>query len=151
MSLLRNNLLKQALQLIPGESYDYLQYLSEEINTMGISVPVYAEAVTITPDNGIVQSVENSLYQQLGLDLEKNYKIFYGAIDFKSNEKQEHPDRFIYKGAIYETVRNTNWFEYDGWSGVLAVEIKGLTPPQDDNNNQEESLSNDNQDGEQNI
>lgn len=151
MSILRSNLLKQALNLIPGESYEYLKYKSDEVNDLGISVATYEEAVTVTPDNGIVQSLENSLYQQLGLDLEKNYKIFYGALNIKSNETQEHPDRFIYKGATYETVRNTNWFEYDGWSGVLAVEVKGLTPPQDDNNNQEESLSNDNQNGEQNI
>ena len=79
MSLLRNNLLKKALKLIPGESYQYLKYQGEIINDFGISVPSYATPVIITPQNGIVQSPENSLYQQLGLSLDKNYKIFYGA------------------------------------------------------------------------
>ncbi|MBQ2284583.1 MAG: hypothetical protein II244_02825 [Clostridia bacterium] len=124
MSLLRNNLLKKALKLIPGESYQYLKYQGEIINDFGISVPSYATPVIITPQNGIVQSPENSLYQQLGLSLDKNYKIFYGATSILGNEAQPQPDRFIYDGKTFETVRNTDWFNYDGWCGVLAVEIK---------------------------
>lgn len=124
MSLLRNNLLKQALKLIPGESYQYLEYIGETANAMGINVPTYADAVTITPDMGMAQSPENSLYQQLGLSLDKDYKIFYGAVNIQGNEEQPQPDRFIYQGKTYETVRNTNWFNYDGWCGVLAVEVK---------------------------
>ena len=124
MSLLRSNLLKKALKLIPGESYQYLKYQGEEVNSFGISIPSYAEAVTITPQNGIVQSPENSLYQQLGLSLDKNYKIFYGAVSILGNEAQPQPDRFIYNGLTFETVRNADWFNYDGWCGVLAVEIK---------------------------
>lgn len=124
MSLLRNNLLKQALKLIPGESYQYLEYIDETTNAMGIKVATYADAVTITPDMGMAQSPENSLYQQLGLSLDKDYKIFYGAVNIQGNEEQPQPDRFIYQGKTYETVRNTNWFNYDGWCGVLAVEVK---------------------------
>ena len=124
MSLLRNNLLRNALKLIPGESYQYLKYIDEEVNDLGIMVATYAEPVTITPANGIVQSPENSIYQQLGLSLDKNYKIFYGATSILGNEAQPQPDRFIYDGKTFETVRNTDWFNYDGWCGVLAVEIK---------------------------
>ncbi len=122
--MLRQNLLKKALRLIPGESYQYYKFKSEEVNSFGVSVPTDEDAVTITPANGIVQSPENSLFQQMGLDLDRNYKIFYGAVSIKGNEAQEHPDKFIYKGLTYETVRNTDWFDYDGWCGVLAVEIK---------------------------
>lgn len=124
MSLLRSNLLRKALKLIPGESYQYLKFIENEVNAIGVKVPTYAEAVTILPSNGIVQSVENSMYQQLGLSLDKDYRIFYGAVEINGNEAQPQPDRFIYNGKTYETVRNTNWFYYDGWCGVLAVEIK---------------------------
>lgn len=124
MSLLRQNLLKKALKLIPGEGYQYLKYLGETINDFGINVPSYALPVTITAQNGIVQAPENSIYQQLGLSLDKNYKIFYGAVSILGNEAQPQPDRFIYDGKMFETVRNTDWFNYDGWCGVLAVEIK---------------------------
>ena len=124
MSLLRNNLLKKALKLIPGESYQYFKFEREEVNSFGISVPVYAAPKTITPQNGMVQSPENSVYQQLGLSLDKNYKIFYGAISIQGNETQKQPDRFLYQNKTFETVRNADWFTYDGWCGVLAVEIK---------------------------
>lgn len=121
MSLLRNNLLKKALTLIPGESFQYLKYEGEQVNGMGIKIPTYADPITII---GSVQSPENSLYQQMGLSLDKNYKIFYGSIDIKGNEAQPQPDKFIYNGKTFETVRNADWFIYDGWCGVLAVEIK---------------------------
>jgi hypothetical protein len=121
MSLLRNNLLNKALNLIPPESYLYYEFLGDTVNELGIKAPTYAAPKTI---RGSVQSPENSLYQQLGLSLDKNYKIFYGAISIKGNETQPQPDRFLYDGKLFEVVKNTNWFNYDGWSGVLAIEIK---------------------------
>ena len=121
MSLLRNNLLKKALKLIPSENYLYYEFLSDTVNELGIKTPIYAEP---KPISGSVQSPENSLYQQLGLSLDKNYKIFYGAVSIKGNESQPQPDRFLYDGKLFEVVKNTNWFNYDGWGGVLAIEIK---------------------------
>lgn len=121
MSLLRTNLLNKALNLIPGETYTYYQYTGETVNSMGIAVPTYADGVTV---KGSVQSPENAVYQQMGLSLDKNYKIFYGSIDIKGNALQPQPDRFVYNGATYEVIRNAHWFVYDGWCGVLAVEIK---------------------------
>ena len=125
MSLLRQNLLQKALRLIPGESFLYVKYEGENINSFGVKVPTYADPVSII---GSVQSPEESLYEQLGLSLEKNYKIFYGSTEIKGNEVQPQPDRFIYDGRTFETVRNTNWFIYDGWCGVLAVELKTTRP-----------------------
>lgn len=121
MSLLTNNLLQKALNLIPPVSFEYEQFIGEQANEMAIMVPTYAEPVTI---KGSVQSPENSLYEQLGLSLDKNYKIFYGSAAIKGNETRPQPDRFIYDGKTYETVKNSDWFNYDGWCGVLAVEIK---------------------------
>lgn len=136
MSLLRKNLLKKALKLIPSETYQYLKYDTETTNALGIKVATYKEPVII---KGSVQSPENSIYEQMGLSLEKNYKVFYGAIDIKGNEQKPQPDRFIYYDKTYEVVKNSDWFNYDGWCGVLAVEIK-----QKRNNN-------DNKDGKSNI
>lgn len=123
MNLLRQNLLKQALKLIPPEKFEYLKFKSETVNSFGISLPTYAEPVTVS---GSAQTPELYLYQQLGLELEKNYRTFYASIDIKGNEVNPQPDRFIYKGRVYEVVKNSPWFEYDGWCGVLAVELKEL-------------------------
>lgn len=119
--MLTTNLLQKALKMIPPVTFQYEKFKSEETNALGINVPTYESPVTI---RGSVQSPENSLYEQMGLSLEKNYKIFYGSINIKSNETQTQPDRFIYNGKTFETVKNTNWFDYDGWCGVLAVEVK---------------------------
>lgn len=124
--MLRTNLLNKALNLIPGESFTYYKYQGETVNTMGIKVPTYAEGLTV---KGSVQSPENSMYQQLGLSLDKNYKIFYGSLDIKGNALQPQPDRFEYNGALYEVIRNAHWFVYDGWCGVFAVEIKNNRLP----------------------
>ena len=99
MSLLRTNLLNKALKLIPGETFQYFKYKGEEVNSMGIKVPSYEEPLII---KGSVQSPENSLYEQMGLSLEKNYKIFYGSSDIKGNEAQSQPDYFIYDGKKFE-------------------------------------------------
>ena len=119
--MLRTNLLQKALKLIPPESFEYVQYTGQTTNSMGVNVPTYAAPVTV---KGSVQSPENSLYEQMGLSLEKNYKIFYCSLDIKGNELQPQPDIFYYDGKTYETVKNSNWFNYDGWCGVLAVEVK---------------------------
>lgn len=121
MSILRTNILNRALKLIPGETFIYYQYLGESINEMGIKNPLYADGITV---QGSVQSPENSVYQQMGLSLDKNYKMFYGSLDIKGNALQPQPDRFEYNGATFEVVKNAHWFIYDGWCGVLAVEIK---------------------------
>jgi len=119
--MLTTNLLQKALKLIPSESFYYEKFTDETANSLGRMAPTYAMPVLV---HGSVQSPENSLYQQMGLDLDKNYKIFYGSLDINGNETQTQPDRFIYKGKVFETVKNTNWFNYDGWCGVLAVERK---------------------------
>ena len=124
MSLLTSNLLNKALKLIPPVTFQYEKFKSETANSFGVNVPTYENAVTI---KGSVQSPENSLYEQMGLSLEKNYRIFYGSIDIKGNETQSQPDRFIYENTIFETVKNADWFSYDGWCGVLAVENKTAT------------------------
>lgn len=121
MTLLRKNLLNRALHIIPSEQFQYIKYLGAAINDFGISIPSYAEPVTI---QGSVQAVENALYQQMGLDLEKNYRYFYCAQDIRGNAENPQPDRFYYDNKIWEVVKNSQWFTYDGWCGVVAVWLK---------------------------
>lgn len=123
MTLLRKNLLKKALRLIPPEKFEYLKFEGQAVNDFGIEIPQYASPISL---KGSVQSPENSLYQQMGLDLDKNYKIFYAVQSIKGNEAEPQPDRFIYDNRTYEVVKNSDWFNYDGWCGVLAVELKDL-------------------------
>lgn len=121
MNLLRKNLLKKALKRIPLEQFQYLKFLRHSINDLGLDIPEYDEPITVY---GSVQPPELSLYQQMGLSLEKNYRYFYCSIDIRGNETEPQPDRFIYGGKTFEVVKNSPWFNYDGWCGVLGVELK---------------------------
>ena len=123
MSLNNLNLLKTALEVIPKQSLKYLKYLGNKINDFGISVPEYSEPVEV---RGSVQSIELSLYSQLGLDMAQNYRQIYVSEDIRGNEKQPQPDRFVFDNSTWEIVKNTPWFEYNGWCGALVLEIKEL-------------------------
>ena len=123
MSLNNLNLLKAALEFIPKQSFKYMKYLGNKINDFGISVPEYSDPVEI---KGSVQSVELSLYSQLGLDMAQNYRQIYVSEDICGNEKQPQPDRFIIENSTWEIVKNAPWFKYNGWCGALVVEIKEL-------------------------
>lgn len=125
MSLLRSNLLKKALKLIPKESFIYYRFIEDSINDFGIKTPLYQDPIIV---KGSVQSPENSLYQQLGLSFEKNYKIFYGDIKIQGNEAQSQPDKILYDNKTFDVIKNTNWYNYDGWCGVLTVEVKREIP-----------------------
>lgn len=123
MGLNNQNLLQTALGVIPKQSFQYQKYQGNMINEFGISVPVYSAPVDV---KGSVQSVELSLYSGLGLDMEQNYRQIYVSVDIKGNESQPMPDRFIISGSTWEVVKNSPWYEYNGWCGVLAVEVKEL-------------------------
>jgi len=123
MGLNNQNLLQTALGIIPKQSFKYLKYLGNSINEFGISVPKYAEPVDV---KGSVQMIELSLYSALGLDMAQNYRQVYVSEDIHGNESQPQPDRFIISGSTWEVVKNSPWYDYNGWCGVLAVEVKEL-------------------------
>lgn len=123
MSLIDENLLEVALGILPKQPVKYLKYLGNEINELGVSRPNFADAIELM---GSVQVPELSLYQDLGLNLEKNYRKIYVSADIRGNEKQPMPDRFVFANSTWEVVKNSPWYEYNSWCGVLVVEIKEL-------------------------
>lgn len=123
MSLIDENLLEAALEILPKQSFKYLKYLGNQINELGVSRPIYADAIELT---GSIQIPELSIYQDMGLDLEKNYRNIYVSADIRGNEKQPLPDRFIFSNSVWEVVKNSPWYEFNCWCGVLVVEIKEL-------------------------
>ncbi len=123
MSLINQNLLSSALEIIPKQNFKYLKYLGNTINEFGVSVPQYADSVDV---QGSVQAVEVSLYSNLDLDMEQNYRMVYAPLDIGGNESQAQPDRFIIQNSVWEVVKNSAWYEFNGWCAVLVVEIKEL-------------------------
>lgn len=116
------NLLNRAFQLIPQQEFQFAKWLSKTVNTQGIMVNTYAAPV---PCRGSIQAVDQSLYEKLGLDFEKQYRLVYASIFMKGVDVatgQNTPDRLIFEGKNWKVIRNTPWYSADGWSGVLVVE-----------------------------
>jgi len=90
---------------------------------MGRDVPEYAPPV---PATGSIQAVSNKMYEQLGLDLDKHYKIVFSPVLIQSIAEKIQPDRILYNGRTYEVAENKNWYETNGYTKVLMAELKEL-------------------------
>ena len=77
------NLLKRAFRLIPTQTFQYCAFTGKSVNAMGMFENSYSEPVEV---NGSIQALEQSQYEQLGLDFEKNYRIVYAPIQMKGLE-----------------------------------------------------------------
>lgn len=104
-----------------NKQFEFYEYLSNEINEIGNEVPVYAESVLYT---GSIQPVSNKMYEQLGLDLDKHYKVVYCPQLVQSLAEKDIPDRVKYEGKIYDVIENKNWWETNGYTKFLMCEVK---------------------------
>lgn len=115
-----NNLLNQALSIIPKQSFTYYKYKSNTINEIGIKVDVYEEGIVF---EGSVQAVDSKMYQQLGLDWSKKYIQIFSSLNIKNVEKeQETPDKIVWNNKNYLVVNCSDWYIQDGWTNIIAVE-----------------------------
>ena len=114
------NLLKLAGGIIPLDTFEYLEFEKNTTNSQGQKVPSFKEAAT---KKGSVQSVDTVLFERLGLDTSKEYKMIYSSIDLKILESGKSSDRVIYDGKTYQALTKANWLTYNGWVGVVFVKI----------------------------
>jgi hypothetical protein len=118
-----------------NKKFQYLKYLRTGIDDMGRAVPEFDEPVSYT---GSIQAVPNRLYEQLGLDLDKNYKTVFCPQLMRSLAEEIQPDRIVYENRTFEIVENKNWYETNGYTRVLMVELKELRNESDNNQIQDE-------------
>lgn len=117
-----NNLLNQAFKLIPQQDFQYCKWESKTVNEQGIMINSYATPVAY---KGSIQAVEQALYEKLGLDWEKQYRMVYASVFMHGvdvSSDQNTPDRLLFEGKRWKVIRNTPWYSADGWCGVLVVE-----------------------------
>lgn len=115
------NLLNTALSIIPPVSFSYMKWLGKETNELGIEVPRYGEPINVV---GHSQPTNNYMYSTLGLDLDKNYRSFWIPNDVVSMDEQKNPDKIVYSGETWIVIKTNAWFDYDGWTEVVAVKEK---------------------------
>lgn len=116
------NILSLALTLIGKTDFIYYAYLSRTLNDIGQYVPLWAAGVKAS---GSVQPVPRTLYENLGLDLQKNYFNFFVPRDIYDVGRNISGDQFRFDGRVFQCVSKTPWYALDGWDSVLCVEVPG--------------------------
>lgn len=104
-----------------NKPFKFYKFLTSSLDDYGRDIPEYSEPVTLT---GSIQAVPNKMYEQLGLDLDKNYKTVFCPALMRSLAESLQPDIIEYNGGRYQIVENKNYYETNGWTKALMVELK---------------------------
>ncbi len=114
------NILATALQIIGKSSFTYYAFSSRTPNDIGQDVTCYAPQVTL---QGSVQPIPRSLFQQYGLDFQRNYINVYVSKNVIDVARDVSGDQIVFNGNTYQCVSVTPWVSIDGWNAVLCVQV----------------------------
>lgn len=106
-----------------NKQFQLYKYLGTVIDDMGRDAPQFALPI---PQTGSIQPVSNKMYEQMGLNLDNNYKIVYSPALIQSIAQEVQPDRIVYENRTFEVVENKDWYETNGYTKALMVELKEL-------------------------
>ena len=112
------NLFNMAIKVIPPETIQYKHFLGDVVNSIGIAVPTYDEAIDITAS---VQPVGDQSYKDLGLDFQKEYFYVYSNHRMYGLNEQAQPDKLEFHGSEWVVQKNCHWDEYNGWGYVMVA------------------------------
>jgi hypothetical protein len=114
------NVFNIAMSVIGKQTITYYQYLGREVNEIGIYVPIYNEGNIIT---GSFQPVPRSIYRTQGLDLQRRYFTLYSSTNFLDINRNVSSDQIVFNNRKFQCESNIDWYEIDGWTGVLCIEL----------------------------
>lgn len=122
------NLLPIAMQATAilgcNKKFTYIEYDEQtetEINELGFEVPVISFQAEYT---GSIQAVSNKMFEQMGLDLNKNYKLVYCPQLVQSLAEKDVTGQVLYNNRTWDVIENQNWWETNGFTKFIMVEIK---------------------------
>lgn len=120
------NLLPIAMQATAilgcNKEFVYITDTGITINEIGNEIPTQEETTYI----GSIQAVSNKLYEQMGLDLSKNYKVVYCPEFLQSIAETHTPGHIRYDGRTWDIIENQNWWETNGFTKCIICENKSL-------------------------
>lgn len=121
------NLLNMALTVISRQSLTYYKFAARTLNIIGQDITIYDTPITLV---GSWQPVPRKLYQQYGLDLQKDYFTFYTSNNVLDLERDISGDQVAFNGKRYQCESDNDWYQMDGWKGILCVHIgKDVSDP----------------------
>ena len=115
-----SNLFKEAIKLIKPTRIQYYKWNGRTLNPVKQWISSYEDAITIKAS---VQAVSRGVYQQFGLDLQKQYIKFFAPVDFFDLSRDTSGDKVVFNGRLYQINSQTDWFVQDGWASCLAVDL----------------------------
>ena len=115
-----------------NKQFQFYRFIKSTLDEMGRDVPQFEAPDTYT---GSIQPVSNKMREQLGLDLNENYKTVFCPALMQSIAEKLQPDRIAYENRTYEIVENKDWYETNGWTKALIVELKSLRKEDESNTN----------------
>lgn len=121
------NVLSVAFGAIAQQRVLFIRATGRTQNAVGNWVTSYAEPVEYRAS---FQPVDAKKYEQLGLDMAKEYKNIWLRTPVDGIKRGESPDRFAHSGRLYDVQDVADWYEQDGWSEVLVIDIGPYVPPE---------------------
>ena len=113
------NLLLKALKTVPPKSVVYKKFLGNTIASNGVKVPTYSDPITIS--NASVQPISTRVYQELGLNMQEEYRRVFVPTSAVALEGQLSSDIFEFDGKQWKSIGNTAWHTYNGWNELIVV------------------------------
>lgn len=114
------NLLNMCLTVIAQQTLNYYQYESRTLNAVGQDITTYYPVITLV---GSWQPVPRKLYMEYGLDLQKDYFTFYTSNNLLDVTRDVSGDQISFRGKRFQVESNNDWYQLDGWKGVLCVDL----------------------------
>jgi len=115
-----NNLLNQALSIIPSQSGLLHKFDSRTQNARNQYVTNRASAV---PIDGSFQSLSREVIVQMGLDLKNVYFMLFTSFDVTGIKRGDSGDVVEYAGLYFQVLKEEGWKSVDGWDGLVLVQV----------------------------
>lgn len=113
------NILEAALSVLPAVSFRYRAFRKSEVDEFGQKRPEYGEWKVC---RGMVQPVNRTAYEDMGLDFSKNYVNAWGSIPLETVSDETSPGQILYNGRLWNITAVNEWNQYNGWTNVTAVQ-----------------------------
>jgi hypothetical protein len=114
------NLLGMALRAIRPQTLQLRAFVSRAENTAGDTVATFATAVDI---QGSMQPVDKKLYQELGLNLAKNYSTLWVFGTVQPTARDRDGDLITFGGKTWQCESDRDWSSVGEYRRVLCVEV----------------------------
>ena len=114
------NLLSIAARVITMQTLQPRAFVSRAENAAGDTVSIFAPPADI---QGSVQPINSKLYQELGLNLAKNYVMLYTSARVSATTRDREGDLVSFEGKRWQCKSDQNWAGVDGFTKMLCVEV----------------------------